>query len=100
MAEALRLLENCGLVYNRRFLKIAAAAYSSHAASKNELWRQQVKLPLDAEWYAGLWSEQLANMKFVTEKLLASLKQSAATPSDEASAKPSPPAPPKVPFPR
>jgi hypothetical protein len=48
--------------------------------------RSEIDMPLDAAWYAGLLSEQLANMKIVTEKLLASLKQSTATPSDDSSA--------------
>jgi hypothetical protein len=47
--------------------------------------RSEMDLPLDPDWYASLFSEQLANMKIVTEKLLASLKQSTATPSDDSS---------------
>jgi hypothetical protein len=48
--------------------------------------RSEMDLPLDPVWYAGLWSEQLANMKIVTEKLLASLKQSVGKESNDASA--------------
>lgn len=50
--------------------------------------RSEMEMPLDAEWYAGLWSDQLANMKIVTDKLLASLNQSAA---GDATAKLNPP---------
>jgi len=42
--------------------------------------RSEMEMPLDAEWYAGLWSEQLAKMKIVTEDLLASLKRTTDTP--------------------
>jgi fructose-specific component phosphotransferase system IIB-like protein len=38
--------------------------------------RSEMELPLDAEWYAGLWSEQLANLKRVTENMLESLRKS------------------------
>jgi hypothetical protein len=107
----------------RRQSDFAAKAYESHAATKNELWREQMEgifaivrhsltltdkltrllppailavrsemdLPLDPEWYAGLWSEQLANMKIVTEKLLASLKESVGKGSDGALTKLNPP---------
>jgi hypothetical protein len=106
----------------RRQSEFAAETYASHAATKDELWRQQIEgtfaivrhslalveklirllppailavrsemeMPLDAEWYADLWSEQLANMKIVTERLLASLKQSAAQGSESAKLNPPP----------
>lgn len=101
----------------RRQSEVAAETYASHAARKDQLWREQtdgifaivhhslaltdrlvrllppailavrseMDLPLDAEWYSGLWSEQLANMKIVTEKLLASLRQSTGAAPDGAS---------------
>jgi len=53
--------------------------------------RSEMDLPLDPVWYAGLWSEQLANMKIVTEKLLASLKESVGKGSDGALVKLNPP---------
>lgn len=44
--------------------------------------RTEMEMPLEPEWYASLWSDQLANMKVVTDDLLASLKRSSETPPD------------------
>lgn len=51
--------------------------------------RSEMDAPLDPEWYAGLWAEQLANMRQVTGRLLEELKRINAPSSvGEASAKP------------
>jgi hypothetical protein len=48
--------------------------------------RSEMDLPLDPEWYASLWNEQLANVKAVTERLLQSLRESTEKQSAEAAA--------------
>jgi hypothetical protein len=107
---------------------LAAKTYAAHAATKDELGREQVKgtfaivrhsmviaeklgrlyppallavrsemdMPLDPEWYTGLLSAQLANMRTVTEKVLTSMGQSAAPDSEDADANlNAPPTPPR-----
>ena len=63
--------------------------------------RSEMELPLAPHWYASLWIEQLANVRAVTERLLASLRESSEKQSAEAAPKLNPPpAPPKAPFQR
>jgi hypothetical protein len=44
--------------------------------------RSEMENPLDADWYKALWSEQTANMKVATSKLIESLRQSTGTSRD------------------
>jgi len=61
--------------------------------------RSEMELPLAPHWYASLWIEQLANVRAVTERLLASLRESSEKQSAEAAPKSNPPpAPPRPPF--
>jgi hypothetical protein len=63
--------------------------------------RSEMELPLAPHWYASLWIEQLANVRAVTERLLASLRESSEKQSAEAAPKLNPPpAPPKAPSQR
>jgi hypothetical protein len=96
---------------------LAAETYASHAATKDELEREQTEgvfaivrhslvlaeklgrllppallavrsemdMPLDPEWYTGLWSEQTAHMRIATENFLASIERPASTPPDDIS---------------
>lgn len=63
--------------------------------------RSEMELPLAPHWYASLWIEQLANVRAVTERLLAPLRESGEMQSAEAAPKLNPPpAPPKAPSQR
>jgi heme exporter protein D len=57
--------------------------------------RSEMDLALDPEWYAGLWIQQSANVRAVTERLLESLREWVRKQAEEAAPKIlPPPAPP------